>query len=151
MPAGTCCWAAASARETLWQREAREAERRAEAARRELVAGMSHDLRSPLAGIRGMTDALLDGVVPRPGEVAEYLQRIRRETVRMAGMVEDLFQLSRATSGHCELPRTRLALGEVVSDAVAAEVDGGRRRPACGCRRPRTRQRGRRCSAATPS
>jgi signal transduction histidine kinase len=110
------------ARETLWQREAREAERQAEAARRELVAGIGHDLRSPLAGIRGMTDALIDGVVHRPGEVDEYLQRIRRETVRMAGMVEDLFQLSRATSAALRLPAERLALGEVASDAVAAEA-----------------------------
>ena len=110
------------ARETLWQREAREADRRAESARRELVAGIGHDLRSPLAGIRGMTDALLDGVVHRPAEVEEYLHRIRRETVRMAGMVEDLFQLSRATSAALRLPTRRLALGEVGSDAVAAEA-----------------------------
>jgi signal transduction histidine kinase len=69
-----------------------------------------------------MTDALLDGVVHRPGEVDEYLHRIRRETVRMAGMVEDLFQLSRATSAALRLPAERLALGEVASDAVAAEA-----------------------------
>jgi signal transduction histidine kinase len=110
------------ARETLWQREAREAERHAEAARRELVAGIGHDLRAPLAGIRGMTDALIDGVVHRPADVDEYLQRIRRETVRMAGMVEDLFQLSRATSAALRLPTERLALGEIASDAVAAEA-----------------------------
>ncbi|NMH98330.1 sensor histidine kinase [Pseudonocardia acidicola] len=109
------------ARDALWQREARETERRAEASRRELVAGMSHDLRSPLAGIRGMTDALLDRVVSRPDEVTEYLERIRREAIRMTGMVEDLFQLSRATSGALRLEPARLALAEVVSDAVAAE------------------------------
>ncbi len=112
------------ARETLWQREARAAERRAESARRELVAGIGHDLRSPLAGLRGMTDALLDGVVHRPADVDEYLRRIRRETVRMAGMVEDLFQLSRATSGALRLPAGRISLGEVGSDAVAAEAAG---------------------------
>jgi signal transduction histidine kinase len=109
------------AREALWQREAREAERRAEDGRRELVAGIGHDLRSPLAGIRGMTDALLDGVVRDRSEVRDYLQRIRRETVRMARMVDDLFQLSRATSNAVELPRHRLGLYEVGSDAVAAE------------------------------
>ena len=86
------------ARDALWQREAREAERRAEAARRELVGWMSHDLRSPMAGIRGMVDALADGVVHRPDEVADYLARVRRETIRLAAMVDDLFQLSRATS-----------------------------------------------------
>jgi signal transduction histidine kinase len=110
------------AREALWQREAREAERRAEAARRELVGWMSHDLRSPMAGIRGMVDALSDGVVHRPDDVAEYLGRIRRETLRMTAMVDDLFQLSRATSAALRLDLVPLALGEVVSDAVAAEA-----------------------------
>ena len=110
------------AREALWQREAREAERRAEAARRELVGWMSHDLRSPLAGIRGMVDALADGVVARPDEVADYLARVRRETIRMAAMVDDLFQLSRATSDALQLDLVPLALGEIVSDAVAAEA-----------------------------
>ena len=110
------------AREALWQREAREAERRAEAARRELVGWMSHDLRSPMAGIRGMVDALADGVVRRPDEVADYLARVRRETIRLAAMVEDLFQLSRATSAALRLDLVPLALGEVVSDAVAAEA-----------------------------
>ena len=110
------------ARDALWQREAREAERRAEGARRELVGWMSHDLRSPLAGIRAMTDALADGVVHRPDEVADFLARIRRETMRMAEMVEDLFQLSRATSPGLRLDLVPLALGEVVSDAVAAEA-----------------------------
>ena len=110
------------ARDALWQREAREAERQAEAARRELVGWMSHDLRSPMAGIRGMVDTLADGVVHRPDEVADYLARIRRETIRMAAMVDDLFQLSRATSAALRLELVPLALGEVVSDAVAAEA-----------------------------
>ena len=110
------------AREALWQREAREAERRAEASRQELVTGMSHDLRSPLAGILGMADALADGVVREPADIELYLGRIRRETVRMATMVEDLFELSRATSETLQLHITRLALGEVCSDAVAAEA-----------------------------
>jgi len=110
------------AREALWQREAREAERRSEAARRELVGWMSHDLRSPLAGIRGMVDSVADGVVARPDEVADYLARVRRETIRMTAMVEDLFQLSRATSDALRLDLVPLALGEIVSDAVAAEA-----------------------------
>ncbi len=117
----------AFAREALWRDEVRETERRAETARRELVGGMSHDLRSPLAGIRGMTDALIDGVVHRADDVAEYLERIGRETDRMTAMVEDLFQLSRATSATLRLEVAPLALGEVVSDAVAADADAARR------------------------
>lgn len=110
----------AVAREAMWLSEARDAERRSEESRRRLVAGMSHDLRSPLAGIRGMADAVLDGVVRDPAEVHDYLARIRRESLRMAAMVDDLFSVSRATSGTLQLALTPVALAEVASDAVAA-------------------------------
>lgn len=114
------------AHEAMWQREALEAERRAEDARRRLVAGMSHDLRSPLAGICGMADALVDGVVRDPDEVRDYLARIRREASRMTAMVGDLFQLARATSGTLQLTLEPLALAEAASDAVAAEAVAAR-------------------------
>ena len=81
---------------------------------------MSHDLRSPLAGISGMADALADGVVRDPDGVRDYLARIQREAARMTAMVEDLFQLSRATSGPLQLTLEPLALAEVASDALAA-------------------------------
>ncbi len=110
------------AHEAMWQREALDAERRSEEARRRLVAGMSHDLRSPLAGICGMADALVDGVVRDPDEVRDYLARIRREATRMTAMVADLFQLARATSGTLALTLEPLSLAEAASDAVAAEA-----------------------------
>ncbi|MCO1658923.1 sensor histidine kinase [Pseudonocardia humida] len=109
------------ARDVMWLHEARQAELAAEQSRRELVAWMSHDLRTPLAGIRAMSEALADGVVDRPAEVAEYALRIRTETERMTAMVEDLFQLSRITSGALRLTLSDVPLHEVVSDAVAAE------------------------------
>ncbi|WP_308817341.1 sensor histidine kinase [Pseudonocardia alni] len=114
------------AREALWQHEAHAAERQAEQSRRDLVAGMSHDLRSPLAGIRAMTDAVLDGVVGDPAEVRDYVTRIRHETLRMSGMVDDLFQLSRATSGTLQLNLQRVSLAEVASEAVAAGAEVAR-------------------------
>jgi len=112
--------------EAMWLSEARAAERRSEEARRRLVAGMSHDLRSPLAGIAGMTDAVLDGVVRDPVEVRDYLARVRRETVRMTAMVEDLFEVSRATSGTLDLARGPVALAEAASDAVGALAGAAR-------------------------
>jgi signal transduction histidine kinase len=111
----------AISRDVMWLRDARETERAAEQSRRELVAWMSHDLRTPLAGIRAMSEALADGVVDEPGEVAEYAGRIRRETERLTAMVEDLFQLSRITSGALRLTLSEVPLHEVVSEAVAAE------------------------------
>lgn len=107
-------------RDVMWLHEARDAERAAEASRRELVAWISHDLRTPLAGIRAMSEALADGMVDEP-EVPEYARRIRGETIRLSAMVEDLFQLSRITSGALRLTLSAVPLQEVVSEAVAAE------------------------------
>jgi signal transduction histidine kinase len=109
------------ARDSVWEREVRERERAAESARRELVTWISHDLRTPLAGIRAMSEALADGVVSDPWETGEYARRIGKETERLAGMVDDLFQLSRITSGALRLTLAAVPLGEVVSEAVAAE------------------------------
>ncbi|TML23710.1 MAG: HAMP domain-containing histidine kinase [Actinobacteria bacterium] len=104
----------------MWADEARARERAAEANRRDLVAWVSHDLRTPLAGMRAMAEALEDGVVVDPDTVAEYHRRIRVETDRMAGLVDDLFELSRITAGALRLSRERVPLGDVVSDAVAS-------------------------------
>jgi signal transduction histidine kinase len=110
------------ARASVWAAGAREQERRAESSRRDLVAWVSHDLRSPLAGLRAMTEALEDGVVSDPHTVGEYHRRIRVETDRMAGLVDDLFELSRINAGALRLTLAAVSLGDVVSDAVASAM-----------------------------
>ncbi|MGH3915884.1 MAG: sensor histidine kinase [Pseudonocardiaceae bacterium] len=109
------------ARHSVWEREARARERSAEASRRELVAWISHDLRTPLAGIRAMTEALADGVVVEPDEVRGYVHDIDREARRLSVLVDDLFELSRITAGALALSVTEIALSEIVDDAIAAE------------------------------
>ena len=96
----------------------RERERVLEVSRRELVAWMSHDLRSPLAGIRAMAEALEDGVVADRPTVAAYHRAIRVESDRLASMVEDLFDLSRVHSGRLVLRRQRVTLADIVAQAV---------------------------------
>jgi signal transduction histidine kinase len=118
---GVGLWAGRQlARASMWAAEARERERRIEASRRELVAWVSHDLRTPLAGLRAMAEALEDGVVADPSTVAEYHQRIRLETDRMARLVDDLFELSRINAGALRLTLDTVSLGDVISDAVAS-------------------------------
>ncbi len=108
------------ARAAMWAQDARDRERLAEAGRRDLVAWVSHDLRTPLAGMRAMAEALEDGVVSDPATVAEYHGRMRTETDRMTSLVDDLFELSRINSGALRLTLSEVALGDIVSDAVAA-------------------------------
>ncbi|GGL19851.1 histidine kinase dimerization/phospho-acceptor domain-containing protein [Nocardia jinanensis] len=86
-------------RKTLRERWVREQERAADRSRRELVAWVSHDLRTPLAGIRAMTEALGAGVVADPADLARYAERIGRETGRLSRMVDDLFEMSEISAG----------------------------------------------------
>jgi signal transduction histidine kinase len=104
---------------SVWSVQARERERQMEASRRELVAWVSHDLRTPLAGLRAMAEALEDNVVSDSATVAEYHRRIRTETDRMSQLVDDLFELSRINAGALQLKMASVALRDIVSDAIA--------------------------------
>ena len=103
----------------VWAQQARERERRLEAGRRELVAWVSHDLRTPLAGLRAMAEALEDRIIDDPATVDEYHRRIRVETNHMTQLVDDLFELSRINAGALRLVPTTVPLRDVVSDAIA--------------------------------
>jgi signal transduction histidine kinase len=95
--------------------ESRERERAMERSRRELVAWVSHDLRTPLAGLRAMAEALEDGVATQP---AVYHTRMRQSVDRLTGMVDDLFELSRIHAGALRLSMERVSLTELVDEAV---------------------------------
>jgi signal transduction histidine kinase len=101
---------------------ARRRERTLEGSRRELVAWVSHDLRSPLAAIRAMAEALEDGVVSDPETVARYHHQLVFEVDRLAGLVDDLFELSRTQAGVLQLQLERVSLSDLVSDALAGAV-----------------------------
>jgi signal transduction histidine kinase len=87
--------------------------------RRELVAWVSHDLRTPLAGIRAMVEALEDGVVTDSATIARFHRTMRQEADRLAGLVDDLFELSRIQAGALGLAMEWVALDELVSEAIA--------------------------------
>jgi signal transduction histidine kinase len=97
-----------------------ERERALERSRRELVAWVSHDLRTPIAGIRAMVEALDDGVVDSPDDVARYHGQLIGEADRLARLVDDLFELSRIEADALQLTLERVPLGELVSDAVGS-------------------------------
>ena len=99
--------------------ESRTRERALESSRRDLVAWVSHDLRTPLAGLRAMAEALEDGVVDDDTGRARYHRQIRVESDRLAAMVDDLFELSRIHVGQLALSVTPVMLRDLVSDALA--------------------------------
>ncbi|WP_373862402.1 sensor histidine kinase [Nocardia acidivorans] len=117
----------AQARTTVWEREMLEQERAAEKSRRELVAWVSHDLRTPLAGIRAMGEALADGVVAQTADVERYANQIVRETNRLSTMVDDLFEMSKINSGALRLTLEPVDLRELIDEVLAANQPTARR------------------------
>jgi signal transduction histidine kinase len=107
------------ARRTVWEQEVRDSERAAEQSRRRLVAFVSHDLRTPLAGIRAVAEAIADGVVT-DDEVRTQAKHIEQESIRLSEMVDDLFEMSKINAGAVQPTREQVALDEVVDDVLAA-------------------------------
>jgi signal transduction histidine kinase len=99
--------------------ELRARERSLEKSRRELVAGVSHDLRTPLAAVRALAEALEDGLVSAEAEVTQYHRRIRKEIDRVSQLVDDLFELSRIEAGSLQLQLALVALDDLISEALA--------------------------------
>jgi signal transduction histidine kinase len=96
--------------------EARADVARVDASRRELVAWISHDLRTPLAGLRAMAEALEDGLADDP---ARYHRQMQVQVDHLSDMVDDLFELSKIHSGTLSLSLEPVSLYDLVSDAVA--------------------------------
>jgi signal transduction histidine kinase len=82
--------------------------------RRELVAWASHDLRTPLANMQAMLEALEDGL----GAPEEYVPALREQVRVLAMLVNDLFELARIDAGALTLELQRLPLGPVVSSSI---------------------------------
>jgi signal transduction histidine kinase len=99
--------------------EARVRERQIETSRRELVSWVSHDLRSPLASIRALAEALEDRVVVEDADVARYHRSIRLESERLSTLVDDLFELSRLQAGTERDRSDSVEIVELVADAIA--------------------------------
>jgi signal transduction histidine kinase len=96
-----------------------EADSRAlEAARRDLVAWASHDLRTPLTSLRAMLDALADGVVDDPETVARYVRQSQAEVARMNSIIDDLFELAQLDTGHLLLKLEPTVIADLVSDTL---------------------------------
>ncbi|HEY3109971.1 MAG TPA: HAMP domain-containing sensor histidine kinase [Chloroflexota bacterium] len=90
----------------------------AEAALRDLVAAVSHDLRTPLASIRAMVEAINDHVVTDRETVDRYLGTIGSEVERLAQLIDDLFELSQIDAGQLRLQVEDGSLHDLISDTL---------------------------------
>jgi signal transduction histidine kinase len=100
--------------------DARRHEELADRSRRDLIAWVSHDLRTPLAGLRAMTEALEDGVVSDRETVHRYHGTMRTEVDHLASLVDELFELARLQSGAAPQLTTPVPIADLVSDVLAS-------------------------------
>jgi two-component system phosphate regulon sensor histidine kinase PhoR len=87
--------------------------------RRDLIGNISHELRTPIAGIKAMTETLLDGAVHEKEASVDFLRRIQSEADRLSQIVSEVTQLSRIESGRAELNIEPVDLGALMDDAIA--------------------------------
>jgi signal transduction histidine kinase len=93
--------------------------RQIEEARRQMVAAVSHDLRTPLASLRLLVEAIDDGVAT--GETRErYLGEMRTHVEALTALIDDLFELSRIEAGEISWTMRQVELRGLIDDTVAA-------------------------------
>ena len=95
-------------------------ERGIEQQRRDLMIAVSHDLRTPLAGLRAMVEAVDDRVVEDLPTLRRYAGEMRRQIDTLVSLVDDLFELARIDAGAIEAEAERARLDEIVRSAVVA-------------------------------
>ena len=88
---------------------------RVEKTRRDFIANVSHELRTPLTSIHGYTETLLD-TTPE-GTTREFLEIIRKHTMRMHRLTEDLLTLARVESGEERLDLQSVPANDILRDA----------------------------------
>ena len=108
------------ARRTVWERQIRDAEHAAELSRRRLVAFVSHDLRTPLAGIRAVSEAIADGVVDQDEVAQSAPNTLSRNRSGYPRWSTTCSRCRRSMRARCQDLQDKVALDEVVDDVMAA-------------------------------
>jgi len=94
---------------------------RLEKVRRDFVANVSHELKTPVASIKGFVETLLEGAADDPGDRRRFLGIIAKQTDRLAAIIEDLLALSRIeqSEGAGNLPLEPTPIAQLLATAVA--------------------------------
>ena len=93
-----------------------------EEGRREFVANVSHELRSPITSIRGFAEGMADGVIPAEDQ-PKYLRLVADESKRLSGLIDDLLALSRLERDEVELEMTEFDINEMLRRAVIRRMN----------------------------
>ena len=90
--------------------------------RREFVANVSHELRSPVTSIHGFVEGMLDGTIPTE-EYGHYLQVVSDETNRLKKLIADLLELSRIEKGVITLTYSHFDINEAIRRVIIGRMN----------------------------
>lgn len=108
-----------------------------EKARKEMVASISHDLRTPISSIQGYVEGLIDGMADDEETRKRYLQVIQDKTCQMNRQIEDLFEFSRLDAGQLRLKVEQVNSVKVLEKIVqSVELGRGENDPIIVLERP---------------
>jgi signal transduction histidine kinase len=112
---------AAAANAMIDQLRKEEARRdQSEAARRNLIAAVSHDLRTPITSLRLLAEAIGDDIVEDAATRSGYLRRMGTHIDALSVLIDDLFELSRLEAGDINWSLEQVPLPELVSETIEA-------------------------------
>ena len=94
--------------------------RRLENIRREFVANVSHELKTPLAAIQGSTETLLDGAMEDPVYGRKFLQRILEHSERLHSLIMDMLRLARIESEGSAYSMGPVDVSHIIDDSINA-------------------------------
>ena len=88
--------------------------------RENFVATISHELRTPVAVLKGSVEVLKDGIITVPHEIDAYYRQMYRETVYLERLVNDLLELSRLQDDRFRLEKDIVSVHQIIQDAARA-------------------------------
>ncbi len=86
--------------------------------RRDLIAWVGHDLRTPLTSVRAIVEALADGVVEDPSTVQRYLHTAHQDVLALSHLIDDLFEMSQMEAGGLHLEILPNSISDLISDTL---------------------------------
>jgi two-component system phosphate regulon sensor histidine kinase PhoR len=97
-------------------------QKKLESVRRDFVANVSHELKTPITAIRGSVETLLDGALENEEDARRFVTMIDKQSARLAALLEDLLSLARIenSAGKREIRYEQVAVKDVIQAAVQA-------------------------------